>query len=84
VVVDAAGRSFFMWLYMAAKRLGVNPFADDDLAGKLEENREPLAGANRTEKLMHCLASIETLRSVRETTALLALSTSDVDRVTAE
>jgi hypothetical protein len=24
VVVDAAGRSFFMALYMAAKRLGVN------------------------------------------------------------
>jgi 2-methylcitrate dehydratase len=50
-----------------------NPFSDEDLAEKLKENMEPFAGAERTAKLARCLASIETLRSVRDLTALLAL-----------
>jgi 2-methylcitrate dehydratase len=62
-----------------------NPFTDDDLAGKLKENMEPFAGAERTGKLMRCLASIETLRSVRDMTALLVLpATSDVDSARTE
>jgi 2-methylcitrate dehydratase len=50
-----------------------NPFSDDDLAGKLKENMEPFAGTERTARLARCLDAIETLKSVRELTALLAL-----------
>ena len=50
-----------------------NPFSDDDLAAKLTENMEPFAGAARTEALLKCLASVESLKSVRELTALLTL-----------
>jgi 2-methylcitrate dehydratase len=57
-----------------------NPFSDADLAAKLEENVAPFAGAERTAKLAKCLGSIETLNSVRELTAVLALpETSGVD-----
>ena len=57
-----------------------NPFTDEDLAAKLRENMEPFAGGERTAALTRCLASIETLQSVRELTALLALpDTSGVD-----
>jgi 2-methylcitrate dehydratase len=62
-----------------------NPFTDDDLAGKLEENMAPFAGPERTAKLARCLNSIETLKSVREMTALLALpETSGVDSAKTE
>jgi 2-methylcitrate dehydratase len=62
-----------------------NPFTDDDLAAKLRENMEPFAGAERTATLTRCLASIETLESVRELTALLALpDTSGVDSAKTE
>jgi 2-methylcitrate dehydratase len=62
-----------------------NPFSDDDLAGKLKENMGPFAGAERTAALTRCLVSIETLKSVRELTALLALpDTSGVDSAKAE
>jgi len=62
-----------------------NPFSDDDLAGKLEENMEPFAGAERTAQLMRCLGAIETLASVRKMTALLALpDASGVDDAKAE
>jgi 2-methylcitrate dehydratase len=62
-----------------------NPFTDEDLAGKLEENMEPFAGPERTAKLASCLNSIETLKSVREMTALLALpDTSGVDNAKTE
>ena len=50
-----------------------NPFSDEDLAGKLKENMEPFAGADRTAQLARCLDSVETLKSVREMTRLLAL-----------
>ena len=50
-----------------------NPFTDDELAAKLKENMEPFAGAERTAKLTRCLNAVETLKSVRELTALLAL-----------
>jgi 2-methylcitrate dehydratase len=49
------------------------PFTDDDLAAKLSENVEPLAGKSRTDKLAQHLFTIERTRSVRELTALLVL-----------
>ena len=62
-----------------------NPFSDDDLAAKLTENMETFAGAARTEALLKCLASVESLKSVRELTALLALDeTSGVDSAKTE
>ncbi|HLH87815.1 MAG TPA: MmgE/PrpD family protein [Xanthobacteraceae bacterium] len=62
-----------------------NPFSDADLAGKLEENMQPFAGAERTAQLARCLGAIETLKSVREMTALLALpETSGVDSAKSE
>jgi len=62
-----------------------NPFSDEDLAAKLKENMEPFAGPERTAKLSRCLASIETLKSVRDLTALLALDeTSGVDSAKTE
>jgi 2-methylcitrate dehydratase len=62
-----------------------NPFSDDDLAAKLRENMEPFAGADRTAKLGQCLASVETLRSVRDLTALLTLpESSSVDTAKTE
>jgi len=50
-----------------------HPFSDADLAAKLQENMEPFAGHERTDKLGRCLSSIESLKSVRDLTALLAL-----------
>jgi 2-methylcitrate dehydratase len=62
-----------------------NPFTDEDLAAKLEENMEPFAGSARTAKLTTCLASIETLARVRDLTALLALpDSSGVDSARTE
>ena len=62
-----------------------NPFSDDDLTAKLTENMEPFAGSARTAKLVTCLKSIESLGSVRELTALLALPESTgVDTATTE
>jgi 2-methylcitrate dehydratase len=62
-----------------------NPFTDDELAAKLRENMEPFAGGERTAALTRSLASIETLKSVRELTALLALpETSRVDSAKTE
>jgi 2-methylcitrate dehydratase len=61
-----------------------NPFTDDDLAGKLQENMEPFAGPQQTARLSQCLDAIET-RRVRELTALLALpETSGVDTARTE
>jgi 2-methylcitrate dehydratase len=50
-----------------------HPFSDEDLAAKLQENMEPFAGSERTQKLGKCLSSIESLKSVRDLTGLLAL-----------
>ncbi len=62
-----------------------NPFSDDDLAGKLKENMEPFAGPERTARLARCLGTVETLESLRELTALLALpDASGVDSAKAE
>jgi 2-methylcitrate dehydratase len=62
-----------------------NPFSDDDLAGKLKENMEPFAGPARTAALARCLGAVESLASVREMTALLALpETSGVDNARTE
>ncbi len=56
-----------------------NPFSDDDLGEKLEENVAPFAGAEQTARLARHLDAIET-RSVRDLTALLALpATSALD-----
>jgi len=62
-----------------------NPFTDADLAGKLEENMAPFAGAPQTAELARCLASVETLKNVRELTRLLAFTpTLDIDAVQAD
>src|ERR1700722_17941479 len=62
-----------------------NPFTDDDLAGKLKENMEPFAGARQTAALARSLASIETLKSVRELTGLLAFTPAiDIDDAKAD
>ena len=49
------------------------PFSGDDLVAKLKNNMEPIAGSDRTGRLAACLGAIETLASVRDLTALLAL-----------
>jgi 2-methylcitrate dehydratase len=56
-----------------------NPFTDEDLAGKLRENMEPFAGAERTAQLACCLGAIERLGNVREMTAVLALPQTGID-----
>ena len=62
-----------------------NPFSDEDLAGKLEENMAPFAGARQTAALARSLASIETLKSVRELTGLLAFAPAiDIDDAKAD
>ncbi len=62
-----------------------NPFTDDELAAKLKENMEPFAGSARTAQLGRCLSSIETLESVRDLAAMLALPEgSGVDQVKTE
>jgi hypothetical protein len=60
------------------------PVLGADLAGKLSENMAPFAGAERTTQLIRCLDSIETLRSVRDMTALLAPATSGADSAKTE
>jgi len=61
-----------------------NPFSDDDLAAKLQENMEPFAGPEQTAHLARHLDAIDT-RSVRDLTALLALpETSGVDSAKSE
>jgi 2-methylcitrate dehydratase len=49
-----------------------NPFSDADLAAKLRENAEPWAGAELVERLTEQLFSLDSLRSTRDLTALLA------------
>jgi 2-methylcitrate dehydratase len=63
----------------------MNPFTDEDLAGKLAENMAPFAGARQTAALARSLASIETLKSVRELTGLLAFTPAiDIDDAKAD
>jgi 2-methylcitrate dehydratase len=50
-----------------------NPFTDADLAGKLADNMETVAGRTHTEKLAQLLARADAIANVRELTALLAL-----------
>jgi len=60
-----------------------NPFSDDDLEEKLRENMAPFAGPEQTARLARHLDAIET-RSVRDLTALLALTdSSGIDSATA-
>ena len=49
-----------------------NPFSDTDLNDKLRENVEPVAGAQRAERLIECLWTIDKAKSTREFTKLLA------------
>jgi 2-methylcitrate dehydratase len=56
-----------------------NPFSDADLAAKLRENGEAVAGTQRTRELATLLFAVEQMKSVRELTALLALGESQVD-----
>ncbi len=56
-----------------------NPFSDADIDGKLRENVEPVAGAERTAQLAACLRSMES-RTTRELTALLAFPV-DIDAI---
>jgi 2-methylcitrate dehydratase len=49
-----------------------NPFSDADLADKLRENAEPLAGAAHVERLTEQLFTLDALKNTRELTALLA------------
>ena len=49
-----------------------NPFSDADLDDKLRENVEPIAGAQRTERLRRLLWSLDKMKSTRELTKLLA------------
>jgi 2-methylcitrate dehydratase len=49
-----------------------NPFSDDDLAAKLEENMAPFAGSEQTAELRRFLDAIE-MRRVRDLAGLLAL-----------
>jgi 2-methylcitrate dehydratase len=61
-----------------------NPFTDEDLEEKLEENMAPFAGAEQTARLARHLDAIET-RGVRDLTALLALpDASEVDSAKTE
>ena len=50
-----------------------NPFTDADLAGKLFDNMRYIAGRAHTEVLTELLVAADTIKSVRELTALLAL-----------
>ncbi len=50
-----------------------NPFTDADLAGKLADNMEGVAGRALTEQLARLLATVEAIGNVRELTARLAL-----------
>jgi len=57
-----------------------NPFSDADLDDKLRENVEPIAGAQRTERLRRLLWSLDKMKSTRELTKLLALGgRTDID-----
>ena len=57
-----------------------NPFSDTDLNEKLRENVEPIAGTQRTAKLTSLLWSLDKVKSTRELTKLLALSSKiDID-----
>src|SRR5689334_7168636 len=61
-----------------------NPFSDNDLDEKLKENMQPFAGPEQTARLARHLDAMET-RSVRDLTALLALSeTAVVDGAAAD
>jgi 2-methylcitrate dehydratase len=51
-----------------------NPFSDADLNEKLRENVEPIAGAQRAARLTSLLWSLDTVKSTRDLTRLLALS----------
>jgi 2-methylcitrate dehydratase len=62
-----------------------NPFTKADLAGKLADNMEAVAGAARTEALTKLLVEAEAIANVRELTALLALpKASGVDTAVTE
>jgi 2-methylcitrate dehydratase len=62
-----------------------NPFTDADLAAKLADNMEAFAGRPQTEALTQLLAKAGAIGSVRELTALLALSAeSGVDTAVVE
>ena len=49
-----------------------NPFTDADSQAKLRENVEPFFGEARTDRIIECLAGIDS-RAVRDLTALFAL-----------
>jgi len=57
-----------------------NPFSDADLNEKLRENVEPIAGAQRAARLTSLLWSLDKVKSTRDLTKLLALSSKiDID-----
>jgi 2-methylcitrate dehydratase len=61
------------------------PFTDADLAAKLRENVESIAGAEATTGLMQLLFKVEQIKTVRDLTARLALDeSSGVDSASSE
>jgi 2-methylcitrate dehydratase len=60
-----------------------NPFSDADLNEKLRENVEPIAGAQRAARLTSLLWSVDKVKSTRDLTKLLILSSKiDIDGAT--
>jgi len=53
-----------------------NPFTDADLAAKLHDNADPVAGEAHVNRLAEVLFNLDSLKSTRDLTALLALDAS--------